>query len=101
MQEILELATSKEAKICTKPKTALVRARVKIEGNMNALEATQTRIDARIDAHENDTSSSSSGGRKENEQNSIRAVATGFGIVHERILKRSDQRTCDGRKTRR
>ena len=42
--------------------------------NANALEAIQTRIDA----IEHNTNSSSSGSRKENEQNSVRAVATGF-----------------------
>ena len=43
-----------------------------------ALEAMQTRIDARSDAPENSKSSSSSGRRKGNEQNSIRSVATDF-----------------------
>ena len=45
---------------------------------MNAVEATQTRIDARVDALEHSKNSSSSGSRKGNEQNSVRAVATGF-----------------------
>ena len=56
----------------------LARVEAGIEGNTNALEAMQTGIDARIDVLENSKSSSSSGSRKGNEQNSVRAVASGF-----------------------
>ena len=59
-------------------KARFARVETKIEGNTNALEAMQTRIDARIDAHENNNSSSSSRIREGNEQNSVRAVATNF-----------------------
>ena len=58
--------------------TRFARVEATIEGNTHALEAMQTRIDARIDALENSKSSSSSGCRKRNEHNSVRVVAIGF-----------------------
>ena len=59
-------------------KARFARVEAKIERNTNALEAMQTRIHARIDAHKNNNSSSSSRIREGNEQNAVRAVATNF-----------------------
>ena len=69
-----------------------------IDENGNAHEAIQTRIDAT----EHNKNSSSSGSRKENEQNSVRAAATGFAesSTEEEVREfftRSDEETRNGR----
>ena len=58
----------------TKAEAQIEDNRRQAEANTNILEALQTRIDAR----ECNNSSSSSGGHKRNDQNSVRATATGF-----------------------
>ena len=79
------------------------RVEAKVEGNTNALEAMQISIGAIIDVLENSKSSLSSGSRRRNEQNSVRAVATGFTVssteeeVRE-LLQGVIKRACDGRK---
>ena len=75
------------------------RVEAKIKGNTNAFEAMPTRIDSRIDALENNNSSSSSGIHKGSEQNPVGAVATGFtesSTVGEEVREFLSQRTFGG-----
>ena len=78
------------------------REEERIDEKANALEALQTGIDARIDALEHDMNSSSSGSRKGNEQNPVRAEATGFAVSFTEedvrgFLQEVIEKTCDGR----